>query len=221
MAAFTAKDVQTLRQMTNAGMMDCKRALTETNGDKDAAVTWLREHGMAQAAKRAGRVAAEGAVASYIHMGGKIGVLVEVNCETDFAARSDLFQVFCKDLCLQICSANPQWVKREDVPAADIEAERAIYLKRAKETGKPEKILDKIAEGMLKKWYTEVCLLEQSFVKDPDRTIEQLMKELSGTIGEKVEIRRFVRFQLGEGIENSESDPTSEGTQDVAEPKGE
>lgn len=221
MAAFTAKDVQALRQMTNAGMMDCKRALTETNGDTDVAVTWLREHGMAQAAKRADRVAAEGAVASYIHMGGKFGVLVEVNCETDFAARSDLFQTFCKDLCLQICSANPRWVQRADVPAAEIEAERAIYLIRAKETGKPEKILDKIAEGMLGKWYNEVCLLGQPFVKDPDRTIEQLMKELSGTLGEKVEIRRFVRFQLGEGIEKPKADLAQEVAQAVAESKGE
>ena len=221
MAAFTAKDVQTLRQMTNAGMMDCKHALTETNGDMDTAVTWLRDRGMAQAAKRAGRVAAEGAVASYIHMGGKIGVLVEVNCETDFAARSDLFQTFCKDVCLQICSASPRWVRQEEVPAAEIEAERAIYLIRAKETGKPEKILGKIADGMLSKWYNEVCLLEQPFVKDPERTIEQLMKELSGTLGEKVEIRRFVRFQLGEGIEKPKSDLAQEVAQAVAQSKGE
>ncbi len=212
--AFTAKDVQSLREVTNAGMMDCKKALTETNGDFDAAVKWLREHGMAQAAKRAGRVAAEGAVASYIHLGGKVGVLVEINCETDFAARSELFQGFCKDICLQVCSASPRWVRREDVPAADIAAEKEIYIIRARETGKPEKILDKIAEGMLTKWYNEVCLMEQEFVKDGQeakkRSIEDLTKEVSGTLGEKIEIRRFVRFALGEGIEKTKDDWTQE-----------
>ncbi len=203
MAAFTAKDVSTLREQTGAGMMDCKKALTETNGDFDAAVKWLRERGMAQASKRNARVAAEGKVASYLHMGGKIGVLVEVNCETDFAARSDPFQEFCHEVCLQVCSAVPRWVKREDVPADLLETEKEIYMVRARETGKPEKVLPKIVEGMLVKWYKEVCLLEQPYVKDPDRTIEELMKELSGRIGEKVEIRRFARFQLGEGIQKT------------------
>ncbi len=198
--AFTAKDVSTLREQTGAGMMDCKHALTETGGDFDAAVKWLREHGMAQASKRNARVAAEGKVASYLHMGGKIGVLVEVNCETDFAARSEPFQAFCHDVCLQVCSAVPRWVKREDVPADVLEAEKEIYMVRARETGKPEKVLPKIVEGMVAKWYKEVCLLEQPFVKEPDRTIEELLKELSGKIGEKIEIRRFARFQLGEGI---------------------
>jgi elongation factor Ts len=219
--AFTAKDVQNLREVTNAGMMDCKKALTETNGDFDAAVKWLREHGMAQAAKRAGRVAAEGAVASYIHMGGKIGVLVEINCETDFAARSEQFQTFCKDICLQVCSASPRWVRREDVPPSDIAAEKEIYVVRARETGKPEKILDKIADGMLNKWYNEVCLLEQEYVKDGQeakkRTIEELTKEISGKLGEKIEIRRFIRFQLGEGIEKAKADWTQEVAKAVAE----
>jgi elongation factor Ts len=198
--AFTAKDVSNLREQTGAGMMDCKHALTETNGDFDAAVKWLRERGMAQASKRAARVAAEGKVASYLHMGGKIGVLVEVNCETDFAARSDPFQEFCHDVCLQVCSALPRWVRREDVPQDVLDAEKEIYTVRARETGKPEKVLPKIVEGMVAKWYKEVCLLEQPFVKDPDRTIEDIMKELSGRIGEKIEIRRFARFQLGEGV---------------------
>ncbi|HNR34490.1 MAG TPA: translation elongation factor Ts [Candidatus Hydrogenedentes bacterium] len=218
--AFTAKDVVTLREMTNAGMMDCKKALNETNGDMDAAVKWLREHGMAQSSKRAARVASQGMVASYIHMGGKIGVLVEVNCETDFAARSEPFQAFCKDICLQVCSASPRWVAREDVPAAEIAAEKEIYMIRARETGKPEKVLDKIADGMLNKWYKEVCLMEQPFVKNPDQTIEQLTKELSGRIGEKIDIRRFVRFQLGEGIEKKESNLADEVAQAIAEAKG-
>jgi len=219
--AFTAQDVKSLRDMTNAGMMDCKKALTETGGDIDAAVKWLREKGMAHAAKRAGRVASEGAVASYIHMGGKIGVLVEINCETDFAAKSELFQVFCKDICLQVCSAAPQWVRREDVPQQAIAEEKGIYMARAKETGKPDHILDKIAEGMLGKWYAEVCLLEQVFVKDKDKTIEALTKEVSGTLGEKVEIRRFVRFQLGEGIEKPKADLAAEVAAEIAKGKGE
>jgi len=194
----TAKDVKRLREATGAGMMDCKKALQETNGDFDEGVKWLREKGIASAAKREGRAASEGAVTSYIHMGGKIGVLVEVNCETDFVARCDDFKEFCKDVCLQVCSAAPLWVKQEDVPEDAIEAERQIYLAQAKEMGKPEKILDRIVDGMLKKWFKDVCLLEQEFVKDKDKTIEELMKGLSGKLGEKIVIRRFARFLLGE-----------------------
>jgi len=172
----------------------------------------LREKGIASAAKRAGRVASQGAVTSYIHMGGKIGVLLEVNCETDFVARCDEFKDFCKDVCLQVCSAAPRWVQREEIPEADIEAERNIYRVRARETGKPEKILDKIAEGMLTKWYKEVCLLEQNFVKDPEKDIETLRKELSGKLGENIIIRRFERFVLGEGVDASaEEDDESKG----------
>jgi len=218
--AFTAKDVQQLREMTNAGMMDCKKALTETNGDMDAAVKWLREHGIAQSAKRAGRVAAEGTIAAYIHPGGRYGVLAEINCETDFAARSDMFQEFCKDICMQICSASPRWVRREEAPADVVNAERDIYMIRARETGKPEKILGKIVEGMLDKWFKEVCLLEQIFVKDKDKTIESLMKELSGTLGEKIEVRRFVRFQLGEGIDKPESNLAEEVAKELAKTQG-
>ncbi len=218
--AFTAKDVQTLREMTNAGMMDCKKALNETDGNIDAAVKWLRERGMAQASKRAGRVASEGSVMSYIHMGGKIGVLVEINCETDFAGRSEPFQTFCKDVCLQICSASPRWVAREDVPQSDIDAEKEIYIVRARATGKPEKVLDKIAEGMLAKWFNDVCLMEQTFVKNPDQTIEQLMKELTGRIGEKIAVRRFARFQLGEGIEKKQANLADEVAQAIADTKG-
>jgi len=213
--AFTARDVQSLRERTNAGMMDCKKALTETTGDMEAAVKWLREHGIAQSAKRAGRIACQGAVTSYIHLGGKIGVLAEINCETDFAGKSEPFQTFCKDVCLQICSSSPRWVRREDVPQSEIETEKAVYLARARESGKPEKVIEKIADGMLRKWFTEVCLMEQAFVRDEGqkRTIEELTKELSGRLGEKVDIRRFARFQLGEGIEK----PVSDVAKDVAE----
>ncbi len=216
--AFTAKDVVTLREMTNAGMMDCKKALTENNGNMDAAVKWLREKGIAQAAKRADRAASQGAVTSYIHMGGKIGVLLEVNCETDFVARTDQFQALCKDLCLQVCSANPKWVTREEADPKLVAAEKEIYITRARATGKPENMLDKIADGMLNKWYKEVCLMEQGFVKEPDRTIEDLVKELSGRLGEKLEVRRFARFQLGESLEGSSS--SDEASADEAAPEG-
>jgi len=217
--SFTAKDVKALRERTNAGMMDCKKALGETNGDMDAAVDLLRKKGIAQSAKRAGRVAAEGAVFSYIHPGAKYGVLVEVNCETDFAARSDPFQQLGKDICMQVCSAAPQWVRAEEIPQDALDAEKGIYVARAKDTGKPEHILEKIADGMLKKWYKEVCLLEQAWVKDPDRTIEELLKELSGQIGEKVDVRRFVRFELGEGIEKPKSDIAEEVAKEIAKSK--
>jgi elongation factor Ts len=219
--AFSAKDVKDLRDMTGAGMMDCKKALTETDGDLDKAVTWLREKGMADAAKRADRTASEGAVTSYIHMGGKIGVLVEINCETDFVARGEDFQAFCKDICLQICSAAPKWVRREDVPQNAIDAEKQVYVAQAKDTGKPEKILEKIAEGKLGKWYSQVCLLEQAFVKDSDQTIEDLMKALSGKVGEKIDIRRFVRFELGEGIEKKQANLAEEVAQAIADSEGE
>ena len=217
--AFTARDVQSLRERTNAGMMDCKKALTETSGDMEAAVKWLREHGMAQSAKRAGRIACQGAVTSYIHLGGKIGVLAEINCETDFAGKSEPFQAFCRDICLQICSSSPRWVRREDIPQSEINAERAIYAVRAKGSGKPEKVIEKIVDGMLKKWFSDVCLVEQEFVKDEGhkRTIEELTKELSGRLGEKVDIRRFVRFQLGEGIEKPQSDLAQDVANAIAE----
>lgn len=198
--AITAQAVKDLRDATGAGMMDCKKALNESEGDFDKAVTWLREKGMASAAKRADRTASEGAVSSYIHMGGKIGVLAEINCETDFVARGEKFQAFCKDVCLQICSASPKWVRREDVPESAIAAEKEIYVKQAAETGKPANVCEKIAEGKLNKWYETVCLMEQPFVKDNDRTMEELAKELSGLVGEKIDVRRFVRFELGEAL---------------------
>jgi elongation factor Ts len=222
--AFTAKDVMQLREMTNAGMMDCKKALTETDGNMDAAVKWLRERGIAQASKRAGRVAAEGVVTSYIHLAGRIGVLAEINCETDFAARSEPFQTFCKDICLQICSSSPLWVSRDFIPRDTIDSERAIYMARAREMGKPEAVLPKIVEGMLAKWFKEVCLLEQGFIRDLDkpqqRTIEEVLKELSGRLGEKMEVRRFARFQLGEGIDKPKSDLAEDVQKAIAETQG-
>lgn len=216
--SISATDVKNLREMTGAGMMDCKHALTESNGDFDKAVVWLRERGMAKAAKRAGKVAAEGVIAHYIHMGGKIGVLVEVNCETDFVARGDDFQTFSKDLCLQVCSANPRWVAMEDVPAEAIEAEKQIYLKQALETGKPQQVCEKIAEGKLKKFYEEACLLQQPSVKPEHegKTIEQLIAQLTGKCGEKIGIRRFVRWQVGEGIEKPVSNLAEEVAAELA-----
>ena len=218
--SFTAQDVKDLRERTGAGMMDCKKALGECSGDMEKSVAWLRERGMAIAAKKATRQATEGAVGSYIHMGGKVGVLVEINCETDFVARGDDFRNFCNDICLQICATSPQYVRREDVPAAAIDAERAIYVKQAKETGKPEAVCEKIAEGKLNKWFQEVCLLEQEFVKDSDKTIEVLAKELSGKVSEKIDIRRCSRFQLGEGLEKKESNLAEEVAAALAESAG-
>ena len=199
--AISAQDVKSLRESTGAGMMDCKKALDETGGDMDKAIAWLRERGIAKAAKRSDKVASEGAVHSYIHMGGKVGVLVEINCETDFVARGDDFQSLCKDVCLQICSTAPLAVRREELSESAIAAEKEIYVKQAAETSKPQDICEKIAEGKLKKWFSEVCLMDQQFVKDPDRSIDQLVTELSGKVGEKITVRRFVRYQLGEGIE--------------------
>lgn len=200
--AITATDVKNLREMTGAGMMDCKKALNESNGDFEEAIKWLREKGMAAAAKRSDREASEGVVSSYIHMGGKVGVLVEVNCETDFVAKNEEFQNFAKDVCLQICSLAPRWVRREEVPQRVIDAEKEIYKTQARQTGKPENILDKIADGKMNKFYEDNCLLEQKFVKDSDKSILDLVHELTSKIGEKVEIRRFARFQVGESLES-------------------
>ncbi|MBW7863132.1 MAG: translation elongation factor Ts [Candidatus Hydrogenedens sp.] len=214
--SISAAEVKELRDATGAGMMDCKRALTENNGDFDAAVKWLREKGMAKAAKRASKVASEGAVASYIHMGGKIGVLVEVNCETDFVARGEDFRTLVNDICLQICASSPRWIQREDVPQAEYDAEMEVYVRQAMETGKPEQICRKIAEGKMSKWYSEVCLLEQPFVKDDKKTIKDLVAELTGKCGEKLAVRRFVRFELGEGIEKPVSNLAEEVAAELA-----
>jgi elongation factor Ts len=217
--SISASDVKTLREITGAGMMDCKKALAETDGDMEKAKTWLREKGIASATKRSGRTAADGAVCSYIHLGGKIGVLCEINCETDFVAKGEKFQELCKDICLQICSAAPRWVRREEVPADIIEQEKEIYKKQLAESGKPANMLDKIAEGKLGKFYEENCLLEQIYIKDNKTKIEAMIKELSGQVGEKIEVRRFVRYQLGEGIEVTKADFAEEVMQAVKDAK--
>jgi elongation factor Ts len=196
--AITAQMVKELRDKTNAGMMDCKKALTENDGDMEKATDWLRQKGLSVAAKRAGRDASEGQVASYIHAGGKLGVMVEVNCETDFTGKTEEFAAFARDVAMHIAATNPLCISSEDMPADVLERERNIYVEQAKEQGKPEKIMDKIVEGKLKKFYSEACLLNQPFVKDTDKTIEDLLNELRGKTGENVMIRRFARFQLGE-----------------------
>lgn len=201
---FSASDIKELRASTGAGMLDCQKALKECNGDMDKAIAYLREKGIAAAAKKATRIAAEGLVASYIHMGGKIGVLVEVNCETDFVAKSEAFQVLCKDIAMQIAAAKPEYVRIEDVPAENVEKEKEILKVQAINEGKPAQIVDKMVEGRVKKYYQDVCLMEQAFVKDPSKTITDLMTEATLKIGEKLSIRRFVRYEVGEGMQKRE-----------------
>lgn len=200
----TSAMVKELRERTGAGMMDCKKALVENNGDMEKAIEFLREKGLAAAAKKAGRIAAEGLVDSYIHMGGKIGVLVEVNCETDFVAKTDQFKALVHDVAMHIAAANPQFLKREEVPTEDLEKEKEILRVQALNEGKPEKIVERMVEGRIEKYYKEVCLLEQPFVKDPDKTIKDLIAEATASIGEKIDIRRFVRYERGEGIQKRE-----------------
>ncbi|MFO7259558.1 MAG: translation elongation factor Ts [bacterium] len=196
--AITAEQVKELRERTGAGMMECKRALEETGGDMEAAIDILRARGAAKAAKRAGREAREGAIGSYVHMNGKIGVLVEVNCETDFVARTEDFQSLVRDLAMHIAAANPLAVTADQIPAEVVERERAVYREQAKNEGKPEHLWDKIVEGKLKKFFQENALMEQAFVKDPDKTIQQLVTEVSARTGENIVVRRFVRYALGE-----------------------
>ena len=201
---ITAEMVKALRERTGAGMMDCKKALTETNGDTEKAIEFLREKGLAAAAKKSGRIAAEGIVDSYIHGDGRIGVLVEVNIETDFAAKNEDFKKFVKDVAMQIAAARPEYIRREEVPAEQVEKEKEILKAQALNEGKPEKIIEKMVEGRLDKFYKEICLLEQPFIKDPDKTIQQLLTEKIATIGENISIRRFARFERGEGLEKKE-----------------
>ena len=201
MAEITAALVKELREQSGAGMMDCKKALATTGGDKEKALDELRKQGLASAQKRSGRATKDGAIDSYVHMGGKIGVLVEVGVETDFVARSEPFKEFTHDLAMHIAAAAPQWVTRGEVPADVIEREKAIYAEQVK--GKPENVLEKIVTGKLDKFFAETCLMEQAFIKDTDRSIEQLRTDLVGVIGENVEVRRFVRFQLGETASQS------------------
>lgn len=197
----TTEDIVKLRKRTNCGMMDCKNALEACNGDLDKATEWLREKGMAKAAKKADRIAAEGLVTSYIHMGGKIGVLLEVNCETDFASKSEQFAQLCKDIAMHIAAANPLYVKPEEVPVADLEHEKEILKAQALNEGKPEKIVERMIEGRIKKFYEDTCLLNQPFVKNPEQTVTDLINETVLKIGEKISVRRFVRYEMGEGLE--------------------
>ncbi len=214
--AITAALVKELREITGAGMMDCKKVLTEAEGDIQKAIDLLREKGLAAAAKKAGRVAAEGVVASYIHGGGRIGVLVEVNCETDFVAKTEDFQDLVKDIAMQIAAANPTYLNREEVPAEVIEHEKAVLLEQAKAEAeedvkagrkpKPEAVLEKMVNGRVEKFYKENCLLEQVFIKDGDKTITDVITEKIAKIGENINVRRFVRYALGEGIEKHQDD---------------
>lgn len=199
--AVNASAVKELRERTGAGMLDCKKALDETNGDVSKAIEFLREKGLAAAANKAGRTATEGTVESYIHAGGKIGVLVEINCETDFVGKTDQFKEFARDIAMQIAAANPRYVRREEVPQEEVEKEKEILKAQALNEGKPEKIVEKMVEGRISKYYEEFCLMEQSFIKDPDKTISMMLNEKISKIGENITIRRFVRFELGEGLE--------------------
>jgi elongation factor Ts len=203
MSEVSAVQVRDLREKTGAGMMDCKKALAESGGDFEKAVVFLREKGLAAAAKRSARTAGEGQVGSYIHAGGKIGVLVEVNCETDFVARTPQFQNLVKDLAMQVAAANPRFVRREDVAAAAIEGERRIYRVQANESGKPAAVIEKIVDGKVEKFFADVCLLEQPFIKEPQRTVGQLVTDAIAQLGENIVVRRFARFQLGEMTEQS------------------
>jgi elongation factor Ts len=198
---ITAKMVKELRDKTNAGMMDCKKALAETGGDVDKAIDLLRQKGLLTARKRAGRATKEGVVHAYIHAGGKLGVLVEVNCETDFVAKNDQFREFAHNVAMHIAAANPMCLDQGSVPPEALDKERLIYRAQALEMGKPENVVDKIVDGRIKKFYSEVCLLNQPYVKDPDKTIQDLLNETVAAIGENINIRRFVRFQLGEELE--------------------
>jgi elongation factor Ts len=198
MAEVTAGAIKALREKTGAGMMECKKALIEAEGNEERAIEILRERGLASAKKKEGRVAAEGVVGSYIHMGGKVGVLVEVNCETDFVARTAEFQALLKDVAMQVAAQNPRFVRREDVPAEELDKEKTIYRQQALETGKPEKVIEKIVEGKIERFYSEVCLMEQSFIKDPDKNITGVMNDAIARLGENIQIRRFARYHLGE-----------------------
>ena len=196
--SFTAQDVKQLRERTGAGMMECKNALTEAGGDQEKAIDLLRTRGAAKAAKRADREATEGSVGAYIHMGGKIGVMVEVGCETDFVARNDQFQALVRDIAMHIAAAAPTSVSRDQIAPDLLERERNVYREQMRESGKPEQIWDKIVDGKIEKFYAESVLLEQPFVKNPDQTVGQMITEISGKTGEKIEVRRFTRYQLGE-----------------------
>jgi elongation factor Ts len=204
--------VKELREKTGAGMMDCKKALLESDGDLEKAITWLREKGLATATKKAGRSATEGAVGSYIHLGGKIGVLVEVNCETDFTAKNDRFQALVKDIAMQIAWSNPRWLRREDVPADELDKEMNTERAKLRNEGKPEAMLDKIIPGKKVKFFKDNCLLEQAFFRDPDgkRSVQDFVNENVAVIGENIQIRRYTRYALGEGLTKETKDFAAE-----------
>lgn len=202
--AVSASAVKELREKTGAGMLDCKKALDEAEGNIERAAELLREKGLAAAAKKGGRIATEGVVEAYIHAGGRIGVLVEINCETDFVGKTEQFREFARDIAMQIAAASPRYVRREEVPTEDLEKEKEILRAQALNEGKPEKIVDRMVEGRINKYYEEFCLMEQSFIKDPDKTVDTLLKEKISAIGENISIRRFVRYELGEGLEKKQ-----------------
>ena len=198
---LNATVVKELREKTGAGFMDCKKALAESGGNLEKAVDYLRQKGLAAAAKKADRVAADGAVGAYVHPGGKIGVLVEINCRTDFVARTTEFQTLLKDMAMQVAAASPRYVKREEVHGDEIVREREIYHRQALESGKPENVIEKIVEGKMERFYSEICLVEQAFIKDPDRKVSDIINDAITRMGEKIEVRRFARYHLGEGVQ--------------------
>ncbi len=210
MAEISIQSIKDLRDRSGAGMMDCKKALAENGGDIDKALDWLREKGIATMLKKSSRIAAEGIVESYIHGGGRVGVLVEVNIETDFAARNEAFREFVRDIALQIAAMNPRWISRDDVPAEDLEREREVVRNQALNEGKPERIVDRIVEGRIAKFYQENCLLDQDFIKEDGKTVQELLTEMTVKIGERIVIRRFTRYELGEGLERREEDFAAE-----------
>ncbi|MFP4393528.1 MAG: translation elongation factor Ts [Desulfohalobiaceae bacterium] len=195
---ISAKMVKNLREKTGAGMMDCKKALLDTDGDEKKAIIWLREKGLSKAQKKADRTAAEGFIGSYVHMNGKIGVMVEMNCETDFVAKNDKFKELAKNIAMQIAAASPVCIRPEELPQELVDQERELYAKQAKAEGKPDQVVEKIVDGKLKKYYKEVCLLEQPYIKDDSLTIKDLLNEIIAVLGEKIEIGRFVRMEVGE-----------------------
>lgn len=205
-----AKEIKSLRQRTGAGILDCKKALEASEGDVEKAIDWLRTKGIAKAAKKAGRAATEGLVFSYIHAGGKIGVLVEINCETDFVALTDDFQKLCKDVAMHIAAAGPTYLDSSEIPPGAADKERAVQVARAIEEGKPPNIAEKMVDGRMKKWFDEVCLLDQNFVKDDSKTVRQLMTDAVAKLGENIKIRRFSRMVLGEGLEKKKTDLAAE-----------
>lgn len=202
----TATMVKELRGRTGAGMMDCKKALEETDGDIEKAVDLLREKGLAAAARKAGRITAEGIVDSYIHMGGRIGVIIEVNCETDFVAKTDDFKAFVKNMAMQVAASKPLYVSREEIPEDMVQKEKQILIHQALNEGKPEHIVNRMVEGRIEKFYKEICILEQPYIRDPERSVEQVLTETVAKIGENISIRRFTRYEMGEGLEKKEED---------------